>query len=105
MKLQFIPLGNLAVSKTNLRWGKKAPDVSDTLPSVRKRGVIQPILVRPNCAPDGFEIVAGARRFATSALHVKNEIVGKGRSLHEAASITLPPRCLSRRSSRHRSLA
>ncbi len=63
MKLDFIPLDKLVVSKANMRYGKKAPDVSDILPTVRSRGILQPVIVRPNCAPDGFEIVAGSRRF------------------------------------------
>ena len=63
MKLDFIPLDKLVVSKANMRYAKKAPDVSDILPTVRSRGVIQPVIVRPNCAPDGYEIVAGSRRF------------------------------------------
>jgi ParB family chromosome partitioning protein len=63
MKLDFIPLDKLVVSKANMRYGKKAPDVSDILPTVRSRGIIQPVIVRPNCAPDGYEIVAGSRRF------------------------------------------
>jgi ParB family chromosome partitioning protein len=67
MKLEFIALGNLAVSKSNMRYARKAPDVSDILPTVRARGVLQPILVRPTSAPgeDGqhYEIVAGCRRF------------------------------------------
>lgn len=63
MRLDFIPLDKLVVSKANMRYGKKAPDVSDILPTVRSRGVLQPVIVRPNCAPDGYEIVAGSRRF------------------------------------------
>ena len=63
MKLDFIPLDKLVVSKANMRYAKKAPYVSDILPTVRSRGVIQPVIVRPNCAPDGYEIVAGRRRF------------------------------------------
>ena len=62
MKLQFIELGKLAISKTNMRYAKKAPDVSDLLPTVRARGVLVPLIVRPNCAPGSFEIIAGARR-------------------------------------------
>jgi ParB family chromosome partitioning protein len=68
MELQFIELGKLSVSKANMRYAKKAPDVADILPTVRKRGVIVPILVRPNCAPDAYEIVAGARRFHAAAI-------------------------------------
>jgi len=80
MKLEFIQLDKLVVSKTNMRWGRKAPDVSDILPSVRKRGVIQPILVRPNCAPDGFEIVAGRRRY-TAAMIDAEERRAEGREV------------------------
>ncbi len=68
MELQFIDLGKLSISKTNMRYAKKAPDVSDILPTVRKRGVIMPVLVRRNCAPDAYEIVAGARRFTAACL-------------------------------------
>ncbi|QDX25196.1 ParB/RepB/Spo0J family partition protein [Sphingomonas suaedae] len=68
MKLDHIPLDRLSVSKTNMRYGKKPPDVSDILPTVRKRGVIVPVLVRPNCAADAFEIVAGARRFRAAQI-------------------------------------
>jgi ParB family chromosome partitioning protein len=72
MRLDFIDLGKLSISKANMRYANKAPDVSDILPTVRKRGVIVPVLVRPNCGPDAFEIVAGARRF-TAALIVADE--------------------------------
>ncbi|WP_324698919.1 ParB/RepB/Spo0J family partition protein [Novosphingobium sp. RL4] len=72
MKLEFIALSNLAVSKSNMRYARKAPDISDILPTVRARGVIQPVLVRPcGGAQEGgadesaprYEIVAGCRRF------------------------------------------
>lgn len=71
MKLDFIPLDRLAVSTANMRYAKRPPDVSDLLPTVRARGVLVPLLVRPQPRagageggePDGFEIVAGRRRF------------------------------------------
>lgn len=63
MTLVFIAPDKLCVSKTNMRFGRKAPDVSDILPTVRKRGIIQTLLVRPSCEEGHFEIVAGARRF------------------------------------------
>ena len=68
MKLDFIDLGKLSVSKANMRYAKKAPDVSDILPTVRARGVLVPLIVRPNCGPDAFEIVAGARRFTAAQI-------------------------------------
>ncbi len=77
MKLDFIDLGKLSVSKANMRYAKKAPDVSDILPTVRARGVLVPLIVRANCAPDMFEIVAGARRFH-AAMIVAEERHGQG---------------------------
>ena len=68
MKLEFIPLGKLFVDKTNMRYGRKAPDVSDILPTVRKRGVIQTLLVKPADHEGQFGIVAGARRFHAGKL-------------------------------------
>ena len=72
MKLDFIPVDKLSIAATNMRGKGKDPDVSDLLPSVRARGVIVPLLVRPGpvpsdvegCAEGQFEIVAGRRRFA-----------------------------------------
>jgi ParB family chromosome partitioning protein len=68
MTLMFIARDRLSVSKTNMRHSRKAPDVSDILPTVRKRGVIQTLLVRPTGEEDRYEIVAGARRFHAAAL-------------------------------------
>ncbi|EQB08422.1 ParB/RepB/Spo0J family partition protein [Novosphingobium lindaniclasticum] len=68
MRLEFIALGNLAVSKSNMRYARKAPDVSDILPTVRARGVLQPVLVRPGCEAGHYEIVAGCRRFHAAQL-------------------------------------
>ncbi|MCC8937081.1 ParB N-terminal domain-containing protein [Bradyrhizobium sp. Arg68] len=61
MKLRPIALGDLSIASINLRHGKTAPDVSDILPSIRARGVLQPLLVRPSGM--SFEIVAGRRRY------------------------------------------
>lgn len=61
MELAHIPLRELKVSPLNMRHERKAPNISDILPSVRERGVQQPLLVRKNGS--GYEIVAGRRRF------------------------------------------
>ncbi len=63
MKLDFIDLGNLSIAAANMRGKGKDPDVADLMPSIRARGVLVPLLVRPNCAEGHFEIVAGRRRF------------------------------------------
>ena len=73
MQLAHIPMTNLSVSAANMRSGRKAPDISDILPSVRARGVLVPLLVRQNGSPETFEIIAGRRRF-----HAAQALVGEG---------------------------
>jgi ParB family chromosome partitioning protein len=65
MDLQHIPLSNLKIASVNVRQSRKPPDVSDILPSIRARGVLQPLLVRPN--GKSFEVVAGRRRYFAAA--------------------------------------
>jgi|19_taG_2_1085344.scaffolds.fasta_scaffold00008_180 ParB family chromosome partitioning protein len=59
--LKTIPIEQLHISKLNMRRGRKAPDVSDILPSIREKGIRQTLLVRPE--GDGYGVVAGRRRF------------------------------------------
>lgn len=73
MELVNIAVGKLSISPANMRHGKKPPDISDILPSIRARGVLVPLLVRPNGAPDCFEIVAGRRRF-----HAAQAVIEEG---------------------------
>lgn len=75
MQLSHIPFEQLHVSPVNMRHGKRAPDVSDILPSVRARGILQPLLVRPNA--DGYEIIAGRRRyFSAKAVKEEGGVIG-----------------------------
>ncbi|RTM09965.1 MAG: ParB/RepB/Spo0J family partition protein [Hyphomicrobiales bacterium] len=63
MQLAHVSIDRLSVSAINMRHSRRAPDISDILPSVRARGVLVPLLIRPNGSPDTFEIVAGRRRY------------------------------------------
>jgi ParB family chromosome partitioning protein len=60
-QLLNIRLSALSISKLNMRHGRKAPDVSDILPSIREKGLRQTLLVRRE--GDGYGIVAGRRRY------------------------------------------
>lgn len=60
MQLQHIKLEDLKTTALNVR-KVGATDIADLEPSIRSLGVLQPLLVRPNC--EGFEVVAGQRRF------------------------------------------
>lgn len=73
MQIDHIPLTQLSVAAINMRGGRKVPDVSDILPSIKARGVLSPLFVRPAACPAGeggapgrFEILAGKRRYFAS---------------------------------------
>jgi len=58
--LHHIPLDQLTISKLNVR--KHGPKAIDSMAaSIRAIGLLQPLVVRRN--DDGFEVVAGERRF------------------------------------------
>jgi hypothetical protein len=54
MKLDHIALDRLSISPANMRGGKKPPDITAILPSIRARGIIMPLLVRPNGSAETF---------------------------------------------------
>ncbi|WP_423605687.1 ParB/RepB/Spo0J family partition protein [Sphingomonas sp. MS122] len=62
MELKHIDIANLCISAANMRAKGKA-DLSHILPSIRARGVLVPLIVRPTEDEDRFEIVAGKRRY------------------------------------------
>jgi ParB family chromosome partitioning protein len=77
MQTQHIPLNELHVSPFNMRAERKPPSLArmaeisaNIIPSVREKGILQDLIVRPNNA--GFEIVAGRRRFYAAKV-VENE--------------------------------
>jgi len=61
MELRHIPLPELHIAAVNVRHTAKKTALDDILPSIRKRGILQPLLVRPDS--EGFGIVAGRRRY------------------------------------------
>ncbi|MBU1740868.1 MAG: ParB/RepB/Spo0J family partition protein, partial [Proteobacteria bacterium] len=58
---EWIPPDKLSPSKTNPRKRFDGPEMDELTASVKVHGVLQPLVVRPN--GEGFEIVAGERRF------------------------------------------
>ena len=60
MELQHITLDNLKPAAVNVR-KRGGKDVADLVTSIGALGLLQPLLVRPNC--EGYEIVAGQRRY------------------------------------------
>jgi hypothetical protein len=63
---QFLALDTIHESATNPRRTFEESKLHELAESIRQHGLIQPITVRPNA--EGFEIVAGARRFRAAQL-------------------------------------
>lgn len=72
MELKHIDISQLVVSSANMRGVAKKPDLTNILPSVRARGILVPLIVRPGAEEDRYEIVAGKRRYH-AALTVAEE--------------------------------
>ena len=60
-QLKSIPLDELHVSKLNMRHSRKKPDIADLLPSIRKHGLRQTLLVRKE--GEDYGVIAGRRRY------------------------------------------
>ena len=63
---QFLAIDTIHESTTNPRRTFDETKLYELAESIRQHGLIQPITVRPN--EDGFEIVAGARRYRAAKL-------------------------------------
>jgi ParB/RepB/Spo0J family partition protein len=59
MSVVEIPINKLYVGKCNVR--KDRGDIAELVASIKEKGVLQPILVRP--VGDKYEIIVGSRRF------------------------------------------
>jgi ParB/RepB/Spo0J family partition protein len=79
----ILPLDSLVPSPTNPRKRFDEADLQGLASTIKKRGVLQPILARR--LPDGkFEIVAGERRFRASKLANKQTIPAIVQELSDA---------------------
>ena len=65
-EFQFIAIDTIHESATNPRRTFDEAKLQELAESIRTNGLIQPVTVRPNA--QGFEIVAGARRFRAAQL-------------------------------------
>lgn len=64
--LKFIPFSALHISELNMRHSETAPEIDDILPSVKERGIRQPLIVRREggtAKKPKYGIVAGRRRY------------------------------------------
>ena len=86
---QTIHLAAIRPSTTNPRKYFDAAALAELTESVQRHGVLQPILVRPfarepNAVADGYELVAGERRFRAAQAAGLEEIPATVRDLNDA---------------------
>lgn len=92
---RHLPLGLLAPSPTNPRKRFDAAKLAELAESIKKHGVMQPILARPN--PEHregngrplYEIVAGERRWRASQLAGRAHILALVRDLSDVEALEL----------------
>ena len=84
---QFIAIDQIHESTTNPRLTFEPSKLEELAESIRQHGLIQPVTVRPNANTNGFEIVAGARRFRASQLAELVSIPARIVELDDAAAM------------------
>src|ERR1700733_7100746 len=82
---QYLAIDTIHESATNPRRTFDEAKLQELADSIRKHGLIQPITVRPN--NEGFESVAGARRYRASLLAKQFSIPSRIVELADAQSI------------------
>jgi ParB family chromosome partitioning protein len=71
--LKHLPIDSLKPNSANPRKAFTEPDLADLAQSIRSKGLLQPLIVRP--ARDGsYEIVAGERRWRAAQLAQIHEV-------------------------------
>ena len=82
---QYLAIDQIHESTTNPRQSFDQTKLEELAESIRQHGLIQPITVRPNA--DGFEIVAGARRFRAAQLAELFSLPARVVELDDAAAM------------------
>ncbi|MCL4766146.1 MAG: ParB/RepB/Spo0J family partition protein [Hyphomicrobiaceae bacterium] len=75
---RVVPIDQIRGGKLNPRREFKEDDLAELTESIRQKGLVQPIVVRPDRIAGGYEIVAGERRWRAAqraGLHTMPAIV------------------------------
>jgi ParB family chromosome partitioning protein len=84
-----LPVAFLKPSRFQPRRIFEASELEDLAKSIRQKGVLQPILVRPGTTPESFEIVAGERRWRAAQMAKLHEVPVIVRTLSDEESLEL----------------
>ncbi len=88
-RLRTLPVAFLKPSRFQPRRVFDADELKGLADSIREKGVLQPIVVRPGGAPESFEIVAGERRWRAAQLAKLHEVPVIVRTLSDVQSLEL----------------
>jgi ParB family chromosome partitioning protein len=85
-----IPVDRIRPNPDQPRRAFDERDLADLAASIREKGVIQPLILRPHPAdPNGYEIVAGERRWRAAQLAGVHELPAVVRELDDAEVLEL----------------
>jgi ParB/RepB/Spo0J family partition protein len=85
-KMAFIDISQVTPSKTNPRKDFKESTMKELIESVREKGILQPVLVRP-LGKDEYELVCGERRFRAAKKAGLKEIPAIVRDMDDKTSL------------------
>jgi len=86
---RILPLSSLKASKFNPRRHFDDEHLNELADSIRERGLVQPLIVRPQEGKDTYEIVAGERRWRAAQKANLHEVPVVIRSLTDQESVEL----------------
>jgi ParB family chromosome partitioning protein len=89
LRSRSLPIAFLKPNRFQPRRIFREEDLKDLSDSIREKGVLQPILVRPAGKPDSYEIVAGERRWRAAQLAKLHEVPVIVRTLTDAQSLEI----------------
>ena len=72
--LRRLPIDFLIANRSNPRHEFNPEELDELTSSIREKGIMQPLLVRPTRDPNQFEIIAGERRWRASQRAGLNEV-------------------------------
>jgi ParB family chromosome partitioning protein len=72
--LRRLPIDFLIANRSNPRREFDPEELDELTSSIREKGIMQPLLVRPTRDPNQFEIIAGERRWRASQRAGLNEV-------------------------------
>lgn len=88
-KPRSLPVAFLKPNRYQPRKNFSENELKDLADSIREKGILQPIVVRPAGKPDSFEIVAGERRWRAAQLAKLHEVPVIVREFSDSESLEI----------------